>query len=64
MLYTFELTESQLDWVTDYLDRQWQGPGPYDRYIWAVQRSLIDDRCIVTVECDEQSRLMILLALG
>jgi hypothetical protein len=62
MLYTFELTESQLDWVTDYLDRQ--GPGPYDRCIWAVQRSLIDDRCVVTVECDEHNRLMILLALG
>jgi hypothetical protein len=62
MLYTFELTESQLDWVTDYLDRS--APGPYDRCIWAVQRSLIDDRCVVTVECDEHNRLMILLALG
>lgn len=55
MLYTFTVTESQLDRITDYLDAQWQYPGPYDRYIWAVQRSLIDDWVIVTVECDAKT---------
>ena len=55
MLWTFELTEAGLLRVTDYLDAQWQWPGPYDRYIWSVQRSLIDDRVVVLIECDEKT---------
>lgn len=53
MLHTFTVTEARLDRITDYLDSQWQYPGPYDRYIWSVQRSLIDDWVVVVVECDD-----------
>lgn len=61
MLYTFTITEQDLMRVTDYLDAQWQWPGPYDRYIWAVQRSLIDDRVVLTVECDDATAVWISL---
>lgn len=64
MLYTFEFTESQLDRVIDYLDRQWQYPDPWNRYIWAVQRSLIDDRVYCTIECDEGTAVWISLMMG
>jgi hypothetical protein len=59
MLYTFVVTEAQLDRITDYLDAQWQYPGPYDRYIWSVQRSLIDDHITLLVECDEHTATFI-----
>lgn len=59
MLYTFTVTEQDLDRITDYLDAQWQWPGPFDRYIWAVQRSLIDDRVVLTVECDQGTAVWI-----
>ena len=55
MLYTFTVTEAALDRITDYLDAQWQYQGPYDRYIWTVQRSLFDDRVVVLVECDDRT---------
>ena len=55
MLYTFTVTEAALARITDYLDAQWQYPGPYDRYIWTVQRGLFDDRVVVLVECDDRT---------
>lgn len=61
MLYTYTVTEGDLDRITDYLDAQWQWPGPYDRYIWSVQRSLIDDRVVITVECDEATAVFLAL---
>lgn len=59
MLYTFMVTETALLRITDYLDGQWQWPGPFDRYIWSVQHSLIDDRVVVVVECDEKTAVML-----
>lgn len=59
MLYTFTVTEAALDRITDYLDAQWQYPGPYDRYIWSVQRSLFDDQVTLLVKCDEQTAVVL-----
>lgn len=59
MLYTFTVTEAALERITDYLDAQWQYPGPYDRYIWSVQRSLIDDQVTLLVECDQGTAVML-----
>lgn len=53
MLYTFTVTERDLLRITDYLDGQWQYPNQLNRYIWSIQRSLIDDRVVLVVECDE-----------
>ena len=64
MLYTFELTEAQLAWVTDYLDAQWQYPGPYDRFIWSVQRRITDDLVTVLIDCDEATAVMIHLRVS
>ena len=59
MLYTFTVTEAALDRITDYLDSLWQYPGPYDRYIWSVQRDLYEDRVVVLVECDEKTAVFL-----
>lgn len=61
MLYTFTVTETGLDQITDYLDRQWQYPDRLDRYIWSVQRSLQEDRVFITVECDEATAVFLTL---
>lgn len=63
MLYTFTVTEAGLDLISDYLDSQWQYPGAYDRYIWSVQRSIVEDWVIVSVECDEQTAVLLGLML-
>lgn len=64
MLYTFEFTEADLVRVTDYLDAQWQYPDRHHRYIWAVQRSLIDDRVYCQIECDEATAVWISLMVA
>lgn len=63
MLYTFTVTETQLDRITDYLDSQWQYPGAYDRYIWSVQRRVTDLWVVVMVECDEATAVYLGLLL-
>lgn len=64
MLYTFTVTERDLDRISDYLDSQWQYPGPYDRYIWSVQRSMVNDWVLVSVECDEVTATMLRLMIS
>lgn len=61
MLYTFTVTERDLDRITDYLDAQWQYPDRLDRYIWSVQRSLIDDRVVLVIECDDRTATFLAL---
>ena len=57
MLYTFTINEAQLDRITDYLDRQYTDRP--DQYIFSVQRSLIEDRIIVIVDCSEQTAVIL-----
>lgn len=64
MLYTFTVTEAGLDRITDYLDAQWQYPDRLDRYIWSVQRSLIDDWVVVVIDCDEPTAVFLMLMVG
>ena len=53
MLYTFELTESALDRIEQYLDSTYvQRPS---QYILAVQRRISDDLLFVTIECDDRT---------
>ena len=53
MLYTFELTESALDRIEQYLDSTYvQRPS---QYILAVQRRITDDLLFVTIECDDRT---------
>ena len=53
MLYTFELDESTLDRVTDYLDSLYaQGS---HQYILGVQHRLTDDLLFVVIECSPES---------
>jgi MoxR-like ATPase len=57
MLYTFTVNEAQLDRITDYLDRQYMDRP--DQYIFAVQRSLIEDRIVVIVDCSEKTAVIL-----
>jgi hypothetical protein len=59
MLYTFTVTEAGLDRITDHVDAQW----PH-RYIWSVQRSLIDDWVVVVIDCDEPTAVFLMLMVG
>jgi len=53
MLYTFELTESALSRVTDYLDSLYtQGS---HQYIVGVQHRLTDDLVFVIIDCTAES---------
>ena len=53
MLYTFELTETVLDRVTDYLSSLYaQGS---HQYILGVQHRLHDDLVFVIIECSPES---------
>lgn len=57
MLYTFELTETQLLRVTDYLDGTYvQRPR---EYILGVQHRLTDDLVFVTIECTPETATFI-----
>ena len=53
MLYTFELTESALARIDEYLTRRWD----HDcrEYILGVQHRLTDDLVFVMIECDEKT---------
>ena len=53
MLYTFELTESTLNRVQDYLDRNYQLS--HQEYIMGVQHRLTDDLLFVIVECSAET---------
>jgi arginine decarboxylase-like protein len=53
MLYTFELTETQLDRVQTYLDSVY-ARGSH-QYILGVQHRLHDDLVFVVVECSPES---------
>ena len=59
MLYTFTVTESELNKISDYLDRKWLQDLRPNQYIWGIQRSLIDDRVLVTVDCDDKTATII-----
>jgi hypothetical protein len=50
MLYTFELTEPQLDRVTDYLDQQ-----DCRQYILAVNHRLFDHSVFVIIDCSPET---------
>jgi hypothetical protein len=53
MLYTFELTESTLDRVQDYLDSLYAEG--HHQYILGVQHRLHDDLVFVVIECTPES---------
>lgn len=61
MLYTFELTESQLDRVDQYLQSRWAQH--HREYILAVQHRVTDDLVIVIVDCTEEAAVWITLIL-
>lgn len=61
MLYTFELTETELARVSDYLD-QLYAQGSH-QYILGVQHRLTDDLIWVTVDCAEHTAVWIGLAI-
>lgn len=61
MLYTFELTEPQLDRVTAWLDSQYAHRP--DQYILSVQHRLFDDFIVVIVDCDDSAAVWIRLML-
>jgi hypothetical protein len=53
MLYTFEVTESVLDRIEQYLDRTYvERP---DQYILAVQRRITDDLLYVIIDCHPET---------
>jgi hypothetical protein len=58
MLYTFELTETELDRVTDYLDQQ-----DYRQYILAVNHRLFDTSLFVIIDCSPESAVFIQLMI-
>ncbi len=53
MLYSFELTELQLERVTDYLDSVYASGS--HQYILGVQHRLTDDLVLVIVDCTPES---------
>lgn len=59
MLYTFEVTESVLDRMEQYLDRAYVSRP--DQYIIAVQRRITDDLVVVIVDCDPSTAVMLQL---
>lgn len=59
MLHTFTVTESGLAKISDYLDRRWLNDSRPQQYIWGIQRSLIGDRVLVTVDCDDNTATII-----
>ena len=59
MLYTFELTEAQLDRVTEWLDTQYLLRPR--QYILSVQHRLFDDFIVVVIDCDEGAAVWISL---
>lgn len=59
MLYIFTVTESELNKISDYLDKKWLQDIRPNQYIWGIQRSLIDDRVLVTVDCDDKTATII-----
>lgn len=61
MLYTFTLTEDQLDRVTDYLDRVYGLD--HRQYILAVQPQLWEDLILVVVDCTEATAVYIELLI-
>lgn len=61
MLYTFELTEPQLDRVDTYLS-QLYAQGSH-QYILGVQHRLHDDLVFVMVECTPESATYIHLMI-
>lgn len=61
MLYSFELTEPQLDRVTDYLNSLY-AVGSH-QYILGVQHRLTDDLVFVIVECTPESATYIHLMI-
>lgn len=62
MLYTFELTEAQLDRVVDYLDSIYVARP--QEYILGVQHRLTDDLLFVIVDCSEQTAVWLRLIQG
>ena len=61
MLYSFELTEPQLNRVTDYLDSLY-ARGSH-QYILGVQHRLTDDLVFVIIECTPDSATYIHLMI-
>lgn len=53
MLYTFELTESALMRIEQYLDSTYVHRPC--QYILAVQRRITDDLLFVTIDCDDRT---------
>jgi len=58
MLYTFELSETELDRVTDYLDSQ-----DYRQYILSVNHRLFDNTVFVVIDCSPESAVVITLMI-
>ena len=61
MLYTFELTEAQLDRVQTYLDSLYAQGSP--QYILGVQHRITADLVFVIVDCTAESATFIHLIL-
>lgn len=61
MLYTFVITDTVLDRITDYL--QTYSPAPPAQYIYAVQPSLFGDQIIVGIDCSAATAVMLTLLL-
>lgn len=59
MLYTFTVTEAQLERVTDYLDTLY-AHGSH-QYVLGVQHRLTDDLVFVMIECTPESATYIYL---
>jgi hypothetical protein len=57
MLYTFTVNESEFDRITDYLDRSYLDRP--NQYIFAVQRSLFEDRLVVCIDCSEATAIIL-----
>lgn len=62
MLYTFEMSESQLDRVDDYLAGHYQDRP--DQYILCVQRHLSGMTCSVIIDCDSKTATFITLLVA
>lgn len=53
MLYTFEMSESALARVDDYLRQRWNND--YQEYILGVEHRSSDSVLLVMIDCDEST---------
>lgn len=57
MFYTFTVNQTQFERISDYLDSHYVDRP--NQYIFAVQRSLFEDRLVIIVDCSEQTAVIL-----